>query len=199
MKTLPARANAGNRRRIKYIDETLQKWFLIVLVALEAGLAAGLAWLMFRHLNQIVDDNLYRVHLADTVPMLTQLIHQALILLALFFATNLLLLALVHFVWGRHVHSIFRLFMELMGKTRRLDFSADPEISDLHRVLDLTEAQREQDRIRLTEIRKQLAGLEQSLPETKPDQDAHAVLRAINELLPAPRADGQRPPPRSSR
>jgi len=82
-------------RKIRYIDETLQKLLLIGLVLLEAALAAGLAWMMYQHLNQIIEDNLYRVHLADDVPMLTQLMHEEFILLGLFFAVNLIALLTV--------------------------------------------------------------------------------------------------------
>jgi hypothetical protein len=68
MKPLPTISNAHHRRKIHFVDETLQKFLLIGLVLLETGLAAGLTWLMFSRLNQIIEDNLYRVHLADGVP-----------------------------------------------------------------------------------------------------------------------------------
>jgi len=184
MKPLPIISKIHHRRKLYYVDETLQKFLLIGLVVLEAVLAAGLAWMMFRHLNQIIEENLYRVHLADTVPMLAQLMHEALILLGIFGAANLIALVVVDFIWRRYVYSILRLFMQLMGKTYHLDFTVDPEISDQHQILDLAETQRDQDRTRLTAIRNQLSCME---PEMLAANDEHAlreVLKSLDELLP---------------
>jgi hypothetical protein len=55
MKPLPTISNAHHRRKIHFVDETLQKFLLIGLVLLETGLAAGLTWLMFSRLNQIIE------------------------------------------------------------------------------------------------------------------------------------------------
>ena len=169
-----------HRRKIHYVDETLQKFLLIGLVMLEAGLAAGLAWLMFRHLNQIIDDNLYRVHLADAVPIINQLTHAASILLGLFCAVNLVALAVVDLLWRRHVDSILRHFMRLVGKTRALDFTIDPTTGNRHLLLNLAETQREQDRTRLTKIRQQLA----LMPGASDSRRVYAVLDSVDQLLP---------------
>jgi len=173
-----------HQRKIYYVDEALQKFLLIGLVVLEAGLAAVLAWMMFRHLNQVVEDNLYRVHLADNVPILTQLMHEALILLGIFGAANLIALVLVDFIWRRYVYSILRLFRQVMGKTYQLDFTTDPEIGDRHQMLDLVEAQRDQDRDRLTAIRFQLSRLEPAILATNDVHAMHEVLKDLDELLP---------------
>lgn len=186
MKPLPIISKTHHQRKIHYVDETLQKFLLIGLVVLEAGLAAGLAWMMFRHLNQIIEANLYRVHLADAVPMLTQLMHEAVILLVIFGAANLIALVLVDFIWRRYVYSILRLFRQLMGKTCQLDFTADPEISDHHQMLDLAETQRDQDRIRLTTIRDQLSRLESAMLAANDTQGVHDALKALDALLPPP-------------
>lgn len=173
-----------HRRRIHYVDESLQKFLLVGLVLLEAGLAAGLAWLMFQHLNQIIEDNLYRVHLADATSLLPQLISQSYFLLGLFFAVNLLALVAVDLVWRRYVHSILRSFMQLMTKKSQLDFSADPAIASRHQLLDLTKTQREQDRARLTAIRAQLSLLNPDVPTAADAPTVQEVLSALNELLP---------------
>lgn len=73
--------------------------------------------MMFWRLNQIIEDKLYRVHLADAVPMLAQLMREALILLGIFSAVKLIALVVVDFIGRRYVYSILRLFKLLMGKT----------------------------------------------------------------------------------
>jgi hypothetical protein len=186
MKPLPTISNAHHRRKIHFVDETLQKFLLIGLVLLETGLAAGLTWLMFSRLNQIIEDNLYRVHLADGVPILAQLMHEALILLGIFSVVNVIALLLIDFIWRRHVNSILRFFMQFMGKTYHLDFTTDPEISDRHQVLDLAAIQRDQDRTRLTEIRKQLSRLDPAMLEENDVQGVHDVMKVLDALLPQP-------------
>lgn len=186
MKPLPINSEVHHRRKIHYVDETLQKFLLVGLVLLEAGLAAGLTWMMFGQLSLIIEDNLYRVHLGDSVPILAQLTHEALILLSIFSVANLIALLLVEFVWRRYVDSILRLFMQLMGKTSQLDFTADPEMSDRHQVLDMAKTQRAQDRIRLTEIREQLSRLEPAVLAADDTQGVHDVMKALDALLPQP-------------
>lgn len=188
MKPLPIISEIHHRRKIHYVDETLQKFLLVGLVVLEAGLAAGLTWMMFGRLNQIIEDNLYRVHLGGSVPILAQLTHEALILLGIFSVVNLIALLLVDLGWRRYVNSILRLFMRLMGKTYQLDFTSDPEISDRHQVLDMAKTQRVQDRNRLTEIRQQLSRLEPAMLAANDTQGVHDVLKALDELLPQPAA-----------
>jgi len=173
-------------RKIRYIDETLQKLLLIGLVLLEAALAAGLAWMMYQHLNQIIEDNLYRVHLADDVPMLTQLMHEEFILLGLFFAVNLIALLTVDLFWRRHVNGILVRFMGLMGKTARLDFTVDPTVAHNHQILDLAQTQRHRDRTRLTEIRALISELQPTVTGANNGPALHTTLQTTQGLLPQP-------------
>jgi hypothetical protein len=184
MKTLSLMDKPDHRRKIHYVDETLQRFLLIGLVALEAALAGGLAWMMYRRLSGIVEDNLYRVHLADNGSILPPMLHEAVMLLAIFSLVNLVAVLAVDFIWRRHVASILRLFNLLMGKTDQLDFTADPEISKRHEVLDLAETQRERDRVRLKEIREQLSRLETPAPAANDARQRLEILQAVGELLP---------------
>ncbi|MDO8787236.1 MAG: hypothetical protein Q7J42_04095 [Sulfuritalea sp.] len=150
-------------------------------------MAAGLTWVMFRHLTRIIEDNLYRVHLADAAPILSQLRNETLILLVLFGVANVAALVLVDFIWRRHAYSILRRFMHLVAKTRRLDFTADPETGDRHQLLDLAQAQRERDRTRLRLIREQMSRLE-AAGAANNVQAMHDLLNTLDELLPKPTA-----------
>jgi hypothetical protein len=184
--TIPSKSH--RRRKIHYVDEALQKYLLIGLVVLEAGLAGGLAWMMSWRLNRIIELNLYRVHLADSGPMLGQLMHEAIILLGMFFVANLLALLVVEIIWRRHVHSILRVLGLSMEKTNQLDFTADPEIGSRHQVLNLAESQRDKDRIRLSEIREQLSRLDSGLPAANDARGVQDLLQALDALLPQPAA-----------
>lgn len=184
MKILPFFRPTDTRRKIHYVDESLQKFLLVGLVLMEVMLAAGLSWLMWRHLNQIVEANLYRVHLADAVPILTQLAQEALFLLGMFFLVNLIALLLVDLVWRRYVGSILGSFMQLVKKTTALDYSADPDIAQRHQVLYLTERHREQTRQTLASFRARLSALPSALKQPDNTQAVAQILLELQQLLP---------------
>lgn len=182
---------AQQRRRIRYIDEQLQRSLLIGLVLLEAGLVAVLAWLMHRHLNRIVEENLYRAHLAAASPMFGQLMHEALFLLALFLIANVMALLIGEVIWRSHVNSVLQRFMSLIGKTGHLDFSADPEALDRHPLLILAKHQRTHERRRLAAIREQLMCLDKQLMEPSDFANLQIVVNDLKLLLPPAAAAGQ--------
>jgi len=186
MNTISQAARVLHERKIHYVDESIQKALLVGLVLLEVALAAGLAWLMWQHLNKIVEDNLYRIHLADAQPILSQLLQEAARLLGIFVAVNVVALVLVHVLWQRYVQSILLVFKQLMAKSAALDYSADAPARRRHQLLDLVEAQRELDRQRLTAVR----ALVQQLPADPAANSAAVapVLAALDDTIPKGRA-----------
>lgn len=186
MKPLSTLHKIHHRRRIHYVDESIQKFLLTGLVVLETGLAGGLAWMMFWRLSQIIEDKLYRVHMVDSWSILGQMMHEAIFLLVIFGVANLIALLVVDIIWRHHIYSILNSFKLLMDKTSKLDFTADPEIADRHQVLDLAETQREQERNRLAKIREQLSCLETAMLAANDTQGVQDVMKALDELLPRP-------------
>jgi len=184
MKAQSLTRRSSYRRKTHYVDERLQKLFLLGLVLLEISLALGLTWLMWRHLNQIIDDNLYRVHLTITVPILSQLMQESLYLLGIFFAVNLLALLVVDQIWRHYVNSILHAFIALMDKTAALDFSADPKISKRHQILDNAETQRAQDRKRFHKIRSRLVDYRQASNSSDNTSASADLLYDLHQLLP---------------
>lgn len=183
MKLSEQAAPVLHQRRIHYVDESIQKALLLALVLLEVALATGLAWLMWERLNAIVEDNLYRIHLADAQPILSQLLQEAGRLLGIFVMVNVVALVLVDVFWRRYVQSILRSFMLLMGKTCALDYSADVPVSARHQLLDLAQAQRELDRHRLSAVRDSVS----RLVAAQQAGDATVVQQALdvlNETIP---------------
>jgi hypothetical protein len=174
-----------HQRKIHYIDERVQKALLIALVLIEAVLVLGLCWILYRQLNQTVELNLYRIHLAGTEPLLDQLLHAALPLLAVFLLVNVIASGLVYWVWRRHMNAMLGEFKALVGKTRQLDFSPDAELSPYrHELLTLSAALRARERQRFSSIREQAASLG---AEPAGSTDANRVCGAlanIEALLP---------------
>ncbi len=174
---------AGHRRHIHYVDKSLQQWLLAALVILEAGLVAAMVWLMHWRLSRIIEENLYRVHLAKAAPLLNQLMQEAPLLLGVFMLANVIALLLADGIWRAHVDSLLRSFMTLVGKTGRLDFSADPEMSGRHRLLDLAEAHRVRERNRLAAIREHMAKLDAELSAAGDPRNLRELLSGLNKLV----------------
>lgn len=172
------------RRKIKYIDETLQKWLLVGLVVLEAGLVGELSWVMQFRLNQVIEKNVFRVHLAEAEPMLRQLLHQALPMLGIFLIVNALALLFAHLIWNRYVKTMLSLFMKRVGKSQRLDFSLDRDEPDpRYELVKLIETLRAKERVRLAAIRTKMSVLEEEISDGDP-QHIRQVLHGLGELLP---------------
>lgn len=182
MTPLPQRA-AIHRRKIHYVDKALQKWLLLALVILEAGLVVGMIWLMHWRLSQIIEDNLYRVHLAKAAPLLNELMHAAPLLLGVFMLANLIALLVADGIWSCYINSLLRRFMTLVGKTGRLDFSADPDMSGRHRLLDLAATQRAHVRLRLGAIREQMARLDAEVSGAGDPHKVREWLDSLNKLV----------------
>jgi len=199
MKTSFSSRRTNFRRKTHYIDESLQKLLLAGLVLLETGLALVLTWLMWRHLHHIIDDNLYRVHLTHTMPILPQLIQEALFLLGIFFITNLAALLLVDLIWRHHIHTILLAFRNLMSKTAALDFSTDPEHLRHHHILDYARAQRAKDRQRLTEFRERLRNYKQNQSTSNSITTTTDLLQDLYKLLPQNQTSPEEPPRSTTR
>lgn len=182
MTPLPQRV-AAHRRKMHYVDKTLQKWMLVALVIIEAGLVAGMVWLMHWRLSQIIEETLYRVHLAKAVPILQQLMQEATLLLGIFMLANLIALLVADGIWRGYVNSLLRIFMSLVGKTGRLDFSGDPEMNGRHRLLDLLGTQRVRERRRLAAIREHIAGLDAELSGAGNPRRLLELLNGLNKLV----------------
>ncbi len=171
-------------RKIRYVDESIQKGLLVALVLLEVALAGASVWLLNRQLNAVIDDNLYRIHMADAEPMFAQLLHQAALVLGTFIAVNIAALLAADRIWSRHVNGVVRSLMHLVAKTGRMDFSADPEPGDRHETLHLASAWRARERARLAAIRDLVTQLD---GRTKVDDDPveiRGALERLRKLLP---------------
>jgi hypothetical protein len=177
---------AAQRRRIRYVDKFLQRRLLAALVVVEIALVAGAIWLMHGRLSALINDNLYRAHLANTGPLTGQLLNEALPLIVAFVVINLVALLIVDGIWHRHFKALLQDFTGLMDKTKALDFSPDPGAMAPHEVVALTLKHRERERIRLASLRVQVNALAAELPplaENRSPQRTQDALLELQKLL----------------
>ncbi len=151
-------ADPVQRRRIHYVDEAIQKWMLAALVTIETTLSGAAVWLMHWRLSEVIEQNLYRVHVSVSVPLLSQLLQETYLLLAMFLMINLILLLAAQAIWARYVDCVLLDFSALIDRTRQLDFTSDPQ-AVRHEVVDLAKSWRARERERLAGVRQQMSGL----------------------------------------
>lgn len=183
MSPIPASGDPRRARRIHYVDERIQKWLLVALVVIEVILAGAAVALLDWRLSGVVEENLYRVHLAEAEPLLGQLALAAFNVLGVFVAVNAVAVLAADAVWRYHVDSVVTDFMGLIGKTRELDFSPDPEATR-HEVLALAAAWRSRERARLATIRVQVGRLDAGVSAGNDSRSMQDALKRLDELLP---------------
>lgn len=176
-------APAAHRRRLLYVDSSIQRSLLLALVVLEVALVATSIWLLHWRLVHFIDDSMYRMHAAHEGLTLMRLAQEGFPVLVLFVVVNLLALTLVAGLWSARENLVLRDFIKLMEKTRELDFSGDPEPRRQHEVLKLATAWRALERARFAALREQLANLEDAEPNEESLQDLRVALARLNQLL----------------
>lgn len=183
MNSTPVPRDERSRRSLHYVDQRIQKWMLVALVVLEVTLAAAAVGALNWHLADIIEENLYRVHLGGAEPLFDQLLRGALKILGAFILINLIALLAADVIWRRHVRSVVHDFMALVGKTGELDFSSDPETAHAHEVIVLARSWRARERDRLAAIRGQLARLDGGLSARIDPRIVRQLLDRLHELL----------------
>ncbi len=171
------------RRRRHYVDSSVQRSLLLAMMTLEVALGAASIWLLHWRLVHFIDDSMYRMQVAHAGPTMLRLVAEGFPVLVLFVLTNLLALTLVAGLWSARENLVLRDFTKLMEKTRKLDFSGDPEPRRQHQVLKLATAWRALERARFAALREQLADLEGAEPSDQSLQNLRVALTRLNQLL----------------
>ena len=185
---MPAAASASPRRayrrKLHYVDKSVQRSLLLALAALEAVLVAALTWLVYWRLGDLLDEGLYRVHLAAAAPTLAALAQEGFGVLGLFALLNVFALLVAEGIWSRHENSVLHDFALLIGRTRNLDFCSDTATPRRHEVLALALAWRARERTRLAAIRDHVARLEAAVSARACAQDMRILVERLSGDLP---------------
>lgn len=168
-----------NHRHIKYLDQSIQKWLLISMVAMEAILGIVALWLLYNAFGEAIDQNLYRVHQSDEVSVFAQLLAQGMKVLGYILLVNFAALFIADRIWAVYVNSILRSLVELMTASRKLDLSEKQDIHCNHDVLAQAIAWRRSEFDRACQLRE----LIRDLPSVLPAADERAAIKAkLNKI-----------------
>ncbi|HEX8962890.1 MAG TPA: hypothetical protein VF801_07785 [Rhodocyclaceae bacterium] len=149
------------------------------MVIMETIVVATSLCLLYRYMNGIIDDSLYRVHLTEATPLWQLLMKAAAAALGAFVVANGVFLLIAVAVWGRYVNSIMARFMAAVRHAGKLDFRFKPAAAHRHEVMALTEMWLSQERRRIGAIRDEIARLEAAAAT----DDREALARGVKRLL----------------
>ena len=182
-RTADADVRRAYRRRLQYVDSSVQRSLLMTLVSLEVVLVAALTWLAQWRLNDLIEDSLYRVHLDQTGSALIQLLQEGSWVLGPFVVVNVLALLAAEGIWSHHENLVIQDFAALIGKTRGLDFSKDAETRRQHEVLTLAMSWRARERTRFAAIHEQVVKLENAASARESAPDIRNAVQRLRKLL----------------
>ncbi|MBI5921641.1 MAG: hypothetical protein HY847_08290 [Betaproteobacteria bacterium] len=171
------------RRRLRYVDRSIQRWLLIAMVSLEVTLVAASIGFAYWRLIEMIDESMYRMNVVPVGPTMLIFAEEGFWALGLFTIVNVIALMIAAGIWSRHEKRVLQNFSHLIGKSLQLDFSADPDFSSQHEVLTLASAWRERERKRFVFLREQVVKLEAALSAGISSADLRQVLDSLNKLL----------------
>lgn len=181
-----AQAGKSHQRKIHYIDDVLQKWMLIALVALETFLLTIADAVLYVRLDNIVEESLYRIHFAGQPSMFSVLLTEALLILGGLIAVNLTALFAADRIWSHYVRGILLSLRDLLSRTRDLDLRADGDVPQRHKVLAQALFWRLVERERHLALNKSLSIIENlAASNSTSDMAFRASLLALREHLPS--------------
>lgn len=166
---------AQRQRRIVYIDHVLQKWLLVAMVVLEAALTAFAIFGLYWVLGRIIDDSLYRIHLADSESMVRRFLFEGALILGATGVVNLSALVIADRIWAVYVRRILGDLDRLMRAANDLDFRTQPRIKRSHAVLDRALRWQREQALRNRRIRHAVRNLPLAMPTEK---DARKITMA---------------------
>ena len=141
------------QRKQYYNDTRLQGYLISALIAIELLLVAGLLVYLYLEFNRVIDARFYRIHSGgdpSSWPDFLTLLLQA---SCGFLLANALALYLAHLIWDRYVKRTVEQFADGLDRIIALDFTDRTEVdAGQHRIIDLLDAWRAQERRRNRDI-----------------------------------------------
>ena len=157
------------------------------MVTMEVILSVIALFALYSALGEAIDQNLYRIHQAETMNLFAQLFTQGMRVLGWILLVNFVALLLADRIWTFYVNCILDSLMTLMSASQRLDFSEKKGIRCNHDVLAQALAWRHSEYCRINELRENIRVLPSLLPASEKERAAaSAGLKKVLDVLPRP-------------
>lgn len=171
-------------RRIVLVDHSIQNSLLLALVVMESVMALLAIWALYSAMGSIIDDNLYRIHLAKDADLVAELFHKGVVVLGWMLFANFLALIAADRLWALYVGGILRRLDKLMARAAALDFAPLENILVEHAVLVQATTWREAAFTQLIRMRQWQHYLPPQLPTAPEDVDGvRSALVKMQQVL----------------
>jgi len=179
-----------HRRRIIYIDGTLQGGLITALILLESVMViAAFFYLRYQYSN-LLDLYLYSIHFGTVEDLLLKLLNELVIIIVMMSAINVAALLIANALWGRHLNRIIACFRKGLKTIQSLDLSPKTEIQiPRHDVLDQLELWRDAETKRFRKLIAALSRFESFGTDSKSKDDR--LKEVQNALAQLPHASSQ--------
>ena len=170
------------KRRIQYIDPTIQRKVIIGLIVFELILVgAGLVYL-YHAFNEIIEHRLYSIHPAKTsdASLLTK---EILITSGVIFMINVPFILLVVSLWADNLRNILRPYSRAMANLALLDFRKSSYSETDHPLVHAIHQLFRKGRGRHLKIREQIKSLDHSFSNIEKSDDEKPLKKQVDDLL----------------
>jgi hypothetical protein len=132
-------------------------------VIFELALISITVFILYLDMNQLIEDNMFRSHIQNTlnIEFFTIRLLQA---IAILFAINLAAASFIVWRWRSYVTSITRPLDDIIDSIKRLDFNIKVATENNHEALVLAENWLDTEKIRFTKIRNLISDMEIDQP-----------------------------------
>ncbi len=185
MNTHSEQKTTQHRRRRHFIDATIQGRLLAALIGLELILFSGAMIWLYIDLSKIIDENLYRVHYADTGSS-SPFIASLLTIIPVILLVNVLALWLADVIWRAYIRRIVNQLRRMLSRISNLDLRAQPEDQRVqHDVIDRARSWLENERNEFKQIKDMVQTLPDNLDSADEKERARVkvILRELQSLI----------------
>jgi hypothetical protein len=176
------------QRKHFYNDARLQGYLITALIVIELLLIAGLLLYLYVEFNRVIDARFYRIHSGGGAASWPEFLTLMLKVIGGFLLANALALYFAHLIWDRYVKRTVDQFADGLNGIIALDFTDSAEANaGQHRIIDLLDAWRAQERQRNSEIARlveRLANIGDNPDGIESRADLNRILEDYRRLLP---------------
>lgn len=178
--------NTQVKRKIRYIDATVQNRMLVAFILLEVLLIGIGMIVLYLDLKEVVDENVFRIHFSTEQSLSSLLLREAMQTLAVLVVVNVAALIVADWLWLRYLDSILRPLSGLLTRSGKLDFTPDELFVQKHSIIELALAWREVERMRCKNIRAEISRLNEQGDDASPNalEKTRATLESLKSHIP---------------
>jgi len=173
------RLEPEGQRSSSYVDGRIQGRLVAAILLFEVLLITAGMLFLYYDLNQVIEDQLFRVHPGrqEGQPILVQ--HLMLVIPAIV-AANVMLVALIEWLWSGYISKIIWPLRHALEAFAMLDFRHRPAPVVQHEVLDKTGDWIQDERLRCAQLRQLVEELDAGMDVS----DAKRLLDEMRRCLP---------------